>query len=205
MDMKEIYKNDNIKKYDDLKDYFVSELEFSKSDTECITNSEKLFIELYNLNSSRVWLLFASKDNSNWECLQVAQSKNQTRQEIKELLEFMNTKLEVKEIEYKNSAFYDKVCPYFNDIEYRKLLYSKIFKEFKYFKISFLNVDKYLEINPNVNCDNDSERIIEICKNQYAEAKVAYQTKAKYWRCYSSGIDGQTLSYIVINRSQFQN
>ena len=62
----------------------------------------------------------------------------------------------------------------------------------------FLNVDKYLGIDfDNFTYKNDIERIIQICKNQYAEAKIAYQTLAVYWRLYSSGIDGQTISYLV--------
>ena len=44
---------------------------------------------------------------------------------------------------------------------------------------------------------NDAERIVDICKNQYAEAKIAYETLALFWRKVSSGIDGQTISYIV--------
>ena len=52
--------------------------------------------------------------------------------------------------------------------------------------------------------DNDVERIVEICKNQYAEAKIAYQTLAVYWRKVSSAIDGQTISYAVEHRSEFE-
>lgn len=50
----------------------------------------------------------------------------------------------------------------------------------------------------------DMERIIQICKNQYAEAKIAYQTLAVYWRIVSSGIDGQTIAYIANHTSEFQ-
>ena len=73
------------------------------------------------------------------------------------------------------------------------------------FKICVLNVDKYLGLKKvEKNNKNDAERIIEICKNQYAEAKIAYQTLAVYWRKVSSAIDGQTISYAVEHRSEFE-
>lgn len=82
---------------------------------------------------------------------------------------------------------------------------QKIGNESDEFKICVLDVDKYLGLEkiaePN---KNDAERIIEICKNQYAEAKIAYQTLAVYWRKVSSAIDGQTISYAVEHRSEFE-
>ncbi|MBO4750593.1 MAG: hypothetical protein J5546_09770, partial [Lachnospiraceae bacterium] len=44
---------------------------------------------------------------------------------------------------------------------------------------------------------SDAERIIEICKNQYAEAKIARQALAVYWRQFPSGVDGQTICYFA--------
>ena len=85
------------------------------------------------------------------------------------------------------------------------ILYRKIGYEGSEFKICVLNVDKYLGLKKvEKNNKNDAERIIEICKNQYAEAKIAYQTLAVYWRRVSSAIDGQTISYAVEHRSEFE-
>ena len=68
-----------------------------------------------------------------------------------------------------------------------------------------LNVDKYLGIVQEENeIKTDADKIVCICKNQYAEAKIAYQTLAVYWRLYSSGIDGQTITYIVENPTEFE-
>ena len=41
------------------------------------------------------------------------------------------------------------------------------------------------------------KELLIFAKNQYAEAKIAYETLALFWRKVSSGIDGQTISYIV--------
>ena len=76
--------------------------------------------------------------------------------------------------------------------------------KYKKFKICFLDVDKYLGISSESIRNTDADRIVEICKNQYAEAKIAFQTLAIYWRKYSSGIDGQTLAYIAENPQEFK-
>ena len=113
-----------------------------------------------------------------------------------------NASLSVK----TDSQFYKCVCPVKKQGEdYRNLLYRKIGYEGNEFKICVLDVDKYLGLkNVKKHNDNDVERIVEICKNQYAEAKIAYQTLAVYWRKVSSAIDGQTISYAVEHRSEFE-
>lgn len=201
MCLKEIYNQDNIKSYYAIKDYFLSEINFSKKENISTKRPKEI---------SRVWILFAEKNiaekNNNWKCLQVGQSKENVFDEINEIMGCI-TKSSDNNNEsvtiYKNSAFYENVCPVCKG-DYRKTLYSKIGREYSNFKICFLDVDKYLGlIKSEGQNTNDSERIIEICKNQYAEAKIAYQTRAVYWRQYKSGIDGQTLSYIVNHTSEF--
>ena len=194
MCLKELYNQDNIKSYDDIKGYFLSEINFSNKENISTMKPDKI---------SRVWLLFA-ETNQEWKCLQVGQSKENTLDEINGIIDYiMNSPDNENIIKYKNSAFYENVCPVCNG-DYRKTLYSKIGREYSNFKICFLDVDKYLRLTKNEGQNTtDSERIIEICKNQYAEAKIAYQTRAVYWRQYKSGIDGQTLSYIVNHTSEF--
>lgn len=200
MCLKEIYNQDNIKSYYAIKDNFLSEINFSKKENISTKRPKKI---------SRVWILFAKKNNkknNKWKCLQVGQSKENAFDEINEIMGCI-TKSSDNNNEsvtiYKNSAFYENVCPVCKG-DYRKTLYSKIGREYSNFKICFLDVDKYLGlIKSEGQNTNDSERIIEICKNQYAEAKIAYQTRAVYWRQYKSGIDGQTLSYIVNHTSEF--
>ena len=202
--LREPYRKCRVKEYNDFKEVFKEEIGFSLEDKKFIKDKlEKIQEEL---KYSRVWLLFASNDEKIWRCLQVAHKKNDIRGEIEDVIEFLLSRpiKNFKDVTYTNSAFYEKVCPKPIGIEYRKFLYSKISKEYKYFQICLLDVDKYLKLNSGNN-KTDTERIIEICKNQYAEAKIAYETLAVYWRHVSSGIDGQTISYIANHTSEFNN
>ncbi len=203
MKLRKPYTNKKPKDYSDLDELFDQELSFSSDDKmeSIIMNYES------EINSgSRVWLLFASNDCKNWECLQVAQSKNNVSGEVKDVIQyiFSNLQIDYESLEKKNSLFYEKVRPVAaNGYSYREVLYSYIGKQFKYFTICFLNVDKYLNITPRKANVTDEERIIEICKNQYAEAKIAYETLAVYWMQYNSGIDGQTIAYIAEHEEAF--
>ena len=208
MELRDIYKelkdkNFKFKTYNDLKKYFLSEVDFSKEDDPTKIKTQ---INSGKDNLSRVWLLFASNDKYNWDCLQVAHSKNRVRDEVKSAIEYLLSEYDKdsNEVAYTNSAFYKNVCPDAKGEEYRKCLYGKIGYEYKYFRLCFLNVNKYLGIDKNQDFNTDTERIAFICKNQYAEAKIAYQTLAVYWRLYSSGIDGQTITYIVENPKEFE-
>lgn len=210
MTLRKPYKNEKrkVKGYEDLQKFFSKEIRYSKDD-----DSEKVketFISEFEKKDgiSRVWLLFANRGNSSWECLQVAHSKNNVQSEIEDVIMFSFCKFDQtsKNISFTNSAFYEEVCPKdTNKKDNRDLLYSKIGSEYENFLICFLNVDKYLGIKSNnTNNQTDMERIIHICKNQYAEAKIAYETLAVYWNKYSSGIDGQTIAYIVKHPSEFK-
>lgn len=190
---KDTYQSCNEKNYYDLEKFFTKgKLYFDK-------NSENAETLIKNMKEdSRVWLLFASNNNKDWDCVQVAHSKYKVLEEIRDVLKYYKKDFNsYKKVIYKNSAFFESVCPNINNVNYREALYSKIGSEYSYFIIRFLDVDKYLGIeNIDINA-NDVNRIIEICKNQYAEAKIAYQTLAVYWRLVSSAIDGQTVDYIV--------
>lgn len=203
--LREPYVRCKAEKYTELTKFFSKDMTFSKND-DCQTIKQK-FISEKMYDNNRVWLLFASNDNNSWDCLQVAQSKKGIQREIEDVIDFLFYEFNPNQdnIKFTNSAFYENVCPKVANKDYRELLYSKIGNEYTYFRVCFLDVDKYLEIKPN-NIPNgtDIEKIIQICKNQYAEAKIAYQTLAIYWRKYSSGIDGQTISYIVDHTSEFE-
>ena len=116
----------------------------------------------------RVWLLFAQKDE-NFECLQVAHSKNDVKTEVSEAISYIFDH-SVFNGDCSNSQFYENVCPKPNDkTKYRSYLYRKIGDEYSDFIICFLNVNKYLGIYDDNSNKNDAERIVDICKNQYAE------------------------------------
>ena len=187
------YKDYKKKEYKDLKDFFCGELTFSIIKGQVKEESRKGV-------QSRVWLLFASNDSKSWECLQVGQSKNNVDAEVETILEYLVIEKNVEP--KKNSAFYQNVCPEGSKEEYRENLYSMIGHQFSNYRICFLDVDAYLKID-QLKAQNDADNIIEISKNQYAEAKVAFETMAVYWRAYAPGIDGQTIAYITDNKDQF--
>ena len=194
--LKAAYKRDDAKKkkYEELKSFFVkdSEKAFSKSDRPNI-NIDDIKAP------SRVWALFArAGEDSEWTCLQVAQSKN-ALDEVKTAIEYMSDTNSVTIPEERtNSAFYEEVCPKARGEEYRKILYKMIWENYSEFKFCFLDVDKYLGAT-QTDKDKDAGKIIEICKHHYAEAKLAYETLAVFWRKMNNGIDGLTIAYYVDN------
>lgn len=210
MELRKPYKKKEYraKGYENLEEYFFKkeEITFSKKNN----NPEKVKKEFSKKMNDirRVWILFACHKNCSWEALQVGHSKKNVINEIEDVIKFLFCEFnpDSEHISFTNSAFYEKVCPKDTNKENnRKLLYSKIGSEYEYFRICFLNVDKYLGTRPNNGTNKtDVERIIEICKNQYAEAKIAFETLAVYWNLYSSGIDGQTIAYIATHTSEFQ-
>lgn len=223
IELKEQYNHNNTKTYKELKDYFTLEINYNKRKIKrkITCKKEKNNYEFNNIEDEgfkklleefkdyRVWLLFAKNDNNEnvlneedpWICLQVAQSKNELKQEIQEDLGFIISPKVEKVVKRKDSQFYKDVCPTpVENMGYRELLYKEIGNDYSEFKICILNVDKYLGLNISKYENNDVKNIVEICKNQYAEAKIAYQTLAVYWNAYKSGIDGQTISYIVAHK-----
>ena len=186
--------------YDELEHFFYPGLTFSNSGKNASVESVRRQFEELDSKGSRVWLLFGSKDGKEWTCLQVAQSKNNARTEVEEVIELIlrKDKASPKKLEFTNSAFYEEVCPKpTKGHGYRELLYQMIGKTYSHFRICFLKVDEYLGLKPAEQNGSDAERIVEICKNQYAEAKIARQTLAVYWRQYSAGVDGQAISYFA--------
>ena len=203
MNLRKSYRNCHSITYDELRvrGVFYAEERFSKK-----YNVEKLMDKFDKYDGkSRVWLLFGKKKKKDaLTCLQVAQSKDSVISEIKKAIDGIFSKTIIKYKKTRDSAFYVKVCPARTKKHtYREVLYYMIGQEYKYFRICFLNVDKYLNISSS-QCSSDSNRIIEICKHEYAEAKIAFQTLAIYWRLYKSGIDGQTIDYICKHMDDYR-
>ena len=202
MTLRDTYAELNITpvSYDDLAQFFCARFAFSNSGKDASVESVRRQFSELDSKGSRVWLLFGSKDGEEWTCLQVGQSKNNARTEVEEVIEliFRKDKASPKKLEFTNSAFYEEVCPKpTKGYGYRELLYQMIGKTYSHFRICFLKVDEYLGLKPAEQNGSDADRIVEICKNQYAEAKIARQTLAVYWRQYSAGVDGQTISYFA--------
>lgn len=200
---REPYLKNKVKQYHDLKEFFEQEINYT-IDKEGNYNHELPTIEN---PTSRVWIMFASEDKKLWDCVQVAQSKKEVLNEINEAIKFSFDYNYGTNVELGNSLFYENVCPKLTSEEkkqYRHYLYSKIGREYTYIKICLLDVDKYLGITQKTqDITTEAGRLIEICKNQYAEALIAYQTLSVYWNSYRSGVDGQLISYIAEHREEF--
>lgn len=197
------YKTNAVRTYNELKQYFYDgEINYIVSKEEGAINKPPEIAQC----KSRVWLMFASSDANCWDCVQVAQSKDALN-EIKDAIDYSLDFVFGNGVALDNSLFYENVCPSLTGEqkkEYSHYLYSMIGREYEHIKICQLDVDKYLGINVLASNDvTEAERLIEICKNQYAEALIAYQTMAVYWNSYRSGVDGQLISYIADHRDEF--
>lgn len=205
IELREPYKNNSIATYQDLNNrgIFLFTKEFSRKSLCSSIDKEEMIADLQNhINNTRVWLLFGSKESDKWECLQVGHSKFKVDAETKYIMEHLYCEDDLQISGFTNSVFYINVCPKpKRTADYRKCLYGIIGKNYNEFIICFLDVDKYLGLQQkDTAAITDAEKIIAICKNQYAEAKIAYETLAKYWRLYPSGIDGQTIAYFAENK-----
>lgn len=204
------YSRVSKKTYDELKGYFEIILEFdSNDDYQCVLfKINKLTIE-----QKRVWFLVGSNDQLKWECLQVAQTKDNILTEISEDVNFMLSYDYSKMVSripedrkiMKSSAFYENIYEIDSDSasnidERRKYSYSKMKEEYVHFRIGLLKVDEYLGLS---NFENENENVlnmIEIAKSLYAEAMLAYDMLAKYWNMYNSGVDGQAIMCFLENQ-----
>ncbi|MBQ8325541.1 MAG: hypothetical protein IJX86_00590 [Lachnospiraceae bacterium] len=197
------YSRVSKKTYDELKDYFEIILEFdSNDDYQCVLYK----IKKLSIEQKRVWFLVGSNDQLNWECLQVAQTKENILTEISEDVNFMLSYDYSKMVSRipadrrikKSSTFYENIYEIDLDSasnidERRKYSYSKMKEEYVHFRIVLLKVDEYLGLS---NFENENENVlnmIEIAKPLYAEAMLAYDMLAKYWNMYNSGVDGQAI------------
>ncbi len=216
MKIKDRYAQVVTKSYGELKEYFDVALCFDATENyqQVATRINKI-----RVNQNRVWVLLGRNRDENWECLQVAQKKNQLITEISQDVEYMLSNdyskmvadIPISQRWYKSSTFYDKV--YLIDSghledrnECRKYSYSKMKEEYKHFMICFLKVDAYLDLC-NYSAENENIlNMIKIAKSLYAEAMIAYDMLARYWNMYNSGVDGQSIMIFLENkRNQDKN
>lgn len=211
MERKKNYRNKRVKPYKELEPFLNIVVSFKRNDNcKDIINT----IDDYNFEDNRVWALFGSNDNENWDCLQVAQTKKNISQEIKCDIEFMFenkyedllSQIEQKDRIIKNTTFYNgsyemgKGSDHEKKSDPRKFSYSKMYSEYKFFRICILKINEYLSFS-SLKLNEDLVNILEIAKPLYAEAKLAYDTLAKYWNMYNSGVDGQAI-IIFLERDQ---
>ena len=118
---REPYDKNCVMHYEDLKEFFIPELEIRYCKESEIPNVSDVY------NCYRVWLLFAKLEGQGWTCVQVAHSKSNIKKEIEFVLEHLSKGWERKDCELTDSQFYKCVCPVKKQGEdYRNLLYRKI-------------------------------------------------------------------------------
>ncbi len=203
MVIKDRYADVKIKRFSELKQYFEIALCFDKEEKyeDMATKISKI-----QFGENRVWVLLGCIVENEWDCLQVAQTKDDMFAEIMEDVGFMLSynysqminSVSSKNIISKHSTFYEDV--YLIDKEKanqtderRKFSYSKMKEEYKHFMICFLKVDEYLKLNGTIENNENVLNMIEIAKSLYAEAMIAYDMMARYWNMYNSGVDGQAI------------
>lgn len=195
------------KTYNDLKPYLNDVVTFERcEDCEKARLSQEIInkVKAYDLKDKRVWAMFGSNDNNDFDCLQVGQAK-EISFEMVEDIEFMfrNKYEDLIDCEERNLI---DVNTYFYDNAYkmekgskdkREFICSKIFRDYKYFKICVFEVDEYLAIEGYKSDNENINNIINIAKYKFAVGKIAYETLAKYWNVYSGTVDAQTVIFFM--------
>ena len=191
----------------DINSHISNILEFSRDeDTQQVLQK----IEGLDINHERVWLLCGSDDKANWDCLQVAQTKDKIVSEIYEDISFMleNNYFEMIDSSSAenqirmNTEFYEDAYVYVANDESkkndkRKYMYSKMKEDYKYSRVYVLDVDNYLGIADMSYGNDDVMNILSIAKYLYEEAKIAYDLQARYWNKFNSGVDGQAIMWFL--------
>lgn len=154
----------------------------------------------------QVWILFGyEKDSDKAEALQVGQSKD-AKNEIMDILRPMYNFLYLTKREEKydldnltgakeattvgGGTYLYKVGVYSK----HQYLYRYLFKQYARLEFYILNIDGYLEPSPTL---SGNEKVIyDLAKDYYAEAKLAFDSKAKYWNYYNSGLDARTYKFL---------
>lgn len=207
MRLKPQYKKSEERKktYMDLQPFLREIVTFKKNESNSNVDFFNKFMKKI-FSDDRVWILFGKDDESNeWEALQVAQTKENIKIEIIEAIQYLFsdayaklTSVNAKFIHtqfYSNSYAIPSETPRgsYNEVK-RKYQYSKMGNDYGEFKICVLEYMQYLQI-PGEKFDNDSLKdIVAIAAPCYAEAKLAYDTLAKYWNAYKGGVDGQAIA-----------
>lgn len=170
--------------------------EIKESEEEAKKKVEEFFKKKSEENY-RVWFLMGKEINSEEEIvLQVAQKKEPgTKEEIIRNIEFMfNEKYTVIGKDEKDLAESNKTASGYSYFYIKNLklqsLYRQIKEKYKNLVFYELDIDKYLSYY------DKSNNIYQVSKDYIAESKLAFETNAKYWNYYRSGIGKRIYSDI---------
>lgn len=195
------------KTYNDLKEYLEDVVSFERCDeSEKVILCEELVnkINEHDFKNKRVWAMFGSNDNNDFDCLQVGQEKD-IAFEIVEDVQFMFKneyddliKCDEKNLIELNTYFYEKAYKRVkSSADKREFMCSKMLRDYKYFKICILDVDEYLSLEDFEAENENINNIIKIAKYKYSVGKLAYETLVKYWNVDSSIVDAQTVVFFM--------
>ena len=166
----------------------------------------------------RVWILTGNENDKTEYCvLTVAQSEDIKKEIIDDVRAMLNItylekkhackELSVEEIKEYNldviksprlssqsTEGYQYPCqqgksetPYF---------YRFAYKNYKNLKIYEIDIDSYLRIDSADQVGEIYGYLYSFGKDYYAEAKIAVETRAKYWRYYKSGVGKRAYKFI---------
>lgn len=190
-------------------------LHFTKKelDKDNLGNLKQKVKEKVEGKDYRIWVLFGKQEKKHekeeWECLQVAQTKNLI-DEIIEDIGFMTgnydeiiEKIPEEKRITKNTAFYNNAYIMSSGAkDKRKYCYSKMAKEFNEFIICSPKIDYFIMRSQEEIKTDDENNMISVALYPYVEAKIAYLMLAKYWNYYRSGVDCQTIMLFIEKQNQ---
>lgn len=165
-------------------------------------------INQYGRDKKCVWILFG-KCGDEYVALQVGEvaierAKKEILSDIKAMyseVEYsFNAMSEEDELTIIDTEFYKNTYAVKDVKQKRVYAYRKMRDDFDELIIYQLKIDDYLGLNNGINikegCEIVRNELIEMTKSYYAESKLAYETQARYWSPYYSGVGYESLKLI---------
>lgn len=211
--MQKIVSESNIRKFSNL----ICKIEYVNKDEkkEGIKDEEKGNLVIERINkyfikhpiekipsaSGRVWILIGKDKNTRkLVSLMVAQSEDIQSEIISDVKAMYNLPYtnkergsinldeEPKDVSAKiNSNGNIYWFPEGKEKYKKYFLYRYLYKSYIDMKIFEVKIDEYLNINQN-NLNDAIKDFFMLSKDYYAESKLAFETQAKYWNYYKSGV-----------------
>ena len=170
--------------------------------------SNDIKINRYGNDKKCVWILFG-KSGDEYIALQVGEvAIERAVNEIVSDIDAMYSKDEYsfglmsdeEELTIIDTEFYKNTYAVKDEKKKRSYAYRKMRDDFEELLIYQLRIDEYLGLDSglyaNKECENVRSELIEMTKSYYAEAKLAYETQARYWNPYYSGVGYESLKLI---------
>ena len=165
-------------------------------------------INQYGRDKKCVWILFG-KCRDEYVALQVGEvAIERAAKEILSDIRAMyakdeysiNLMSEEDELTIIDTEFYENTYAVKDVSKKRVYAYRKMRDDFDELIIYQLKIDDYLGLSSGIHkkeeCEKVRNELIEMTKSYYAESKLAYETQARYWNPYYSGVGYESLKLI---------